>query len=93
MSESNPRIVVLATPNASRTKVGGSHDGALKVRVVAVPEKGRANQAILNALAKALGVRKSQIKLVGGDSNRRKTFEVSDPPAGFMPVLERLLNE
>jgi uncharacterized protein len=86
------RIDVFATPNASRTRVGGVHDGALKVRVVAVPEKGRANDAIVLALAKALDVRKSQIQLVGGAASRRKTFEVSEEVAVLMPVGEHLLS-
>ena len=92
--------MVLATPNASRTKVGGSHDGAtmeprwsFEGACCGSPREGTRKSSDFNALAKVIGVRKSQIKLVGGDSNRRKTFEVFDPPAGFMPVLERLLNE
>ena len=86
------RIDVFATPNASRTKVGGVHEGALKVRVVAVPENGRANHAIVLALAKALGVRKSQVRLVGGATNRRKTFEISKDKAVLTPVVDRLLS-
>ncbi|MGI9446005.1 MAG: DUF167 domain-containing protein, partial [Rubripirellula sp.] len=68
------------------------HEGALKVRVVAVPEKGRANHAIVLALAKALGVRKSQIRLVAGATNRHKTFEISEDEAVLTPVVDRLLS-
>mgnify|MGYP001100389637 CR=1 FL=1 len=93
MNERKTRIDVLATPNARCNKVGGTHDGALKVRVVEVAEKGRANQAVLVALADALGVRKSQVKLVGGASSRRKVFEVSEESAVLSPIVKRLLSE
>ena len=87
------RVDVVATPNATRTKVGGVHEGALKVRVHAVPEKGRANHAIALALAKALRVRKSQVQLVAGATSRRKTFEICEDPAVLKPVVNRLLSE
>ena len=93
MNERKTRIDVLATPNARCNKVGGTHDGALKVRVVEVAEKGRANQAVLVALADAHGVRKSQVKLVGGASSRRKVFEVSEESAVLSPIVKRLLSE
>ena len=93
MNERNTRIDVLATPNARCNRVGGTHDGALKVRVVAVAEKGRAIQAVLVALADALGVRKSQVQLVGGVSSRRKVFEVAEQSAVLGPILKRLLSE
>ena len=93
MNERKTRIDVLATPNARCNKVGGTHDGALKVRVVEVAEKGRANQAVLVALADALGVRESQVKLVGGASSRRKVFEVSEESAVLSPIVKRLLSE
>jgi uncharacterized protein len=93
LNERKTRIDVLATPNARCNKVGGTHDGALKVRVVEVAEKGRANQAVLVALADALGVRESQVKLVGGASSRRKVFEVSEESAVLSPIVKRLLSE
>lgn len=93
MSENKTRIALFATPKSSRTKVGGVRDGALKVRVVAVPEKGRADDAIVLVLAQALGVRKSQVQLVGGAERRRKKFEVSEEVSVLMPVVGRLLSD
>jgi uncharacterized protein len=69
-------VPVRAQPGAARDRVAGEHDGALKVAVTAPPEDGRANAAITKALAKALGVRKSAVTLVSGQTSRNKTFRV-----------------
>ncbi len=70
------------TPNAGRDAVDGSQtrdDGSvvLRVRVSAVPDKGRANAAVVALIAKALGVPKSSVALVSGDTSRLKTLAVS----------------
>lgn len=73
--------------------VGGNHDGALKVWVTASPEKGRANKAIIQALTEALGIRKSQIVLISGDTHRRKLFEVGVARDTLQRILDRLLQD
>lgn len=64
-------------PGAGRTAVVGRHGDALKVRVAAPPEKGRANAACAALLAEALGVAESDIELTSGESSRSKRFAVS----------------
>jgi uncharacterized protein (TIGR00251 family) len=59
-------------PGSSRTAVGGEHDGRLVVRVTAPAIDGRANDAVVRALADALGVARSHVTIVGGVSSRRK---------------------
>jgi uncharacterized protein YggU (UPF0235/DUF167 family) len=56
-----------ATPGTSRTAVGAVTDGAvLKVQVTAAPEDGKANAAILKALAKAWRLPKSRLAIAAG---------------------------
>ena len=50
----------------------------LKATVTAVPEKGRANEALIELLAKTFKIRKSAFNLVSGETDRHKTFELSD---------------
>src|SRR5947207_10708984 len=64
-------------PGAGRTAVVGRHGDALKVRVAAPPEKGRANEACLELLAKVLGVAASDVTLTSGESSRSKRFTVT----------------
>ena len=65
-------IVVWAVPGAQRTELTGLHGNALRVRVAAVPERGKANRAIGAFLARRLGVR--GVELVSGAGGRRKRF-------------------
>jgi uncharacterized protein (TIGR00251 family) len=70
------RIHVWVQPGAKRTEVVGMHGDAVKLRVAAPPEKGRANEAAAAALADLLGVRPADVTLVSGTTSRSKTFEV-----------------
>jgi uncharacterized protein (TIGR00251 family) len=54
----------------------GEQAGALKIAVTAPPEDGRANAALVEVLRDWLGVKRSQVELVGGHTNRNKTFLV-----------------
>jgi uncharacterized protein (TIGR00251 family) len=63
---------VHAQPGARRNGLVGEHDGALRVAVTAPPDKGKANAAILDVLAGALGLRPSQLALIAGETSRRK---------------------
>lgn len=67
---------VWAVPGASRERVVGRHDGALKIAVAAPPDKGKANQAIAAVLAAALGVPTRAIELLAGRTSREKHFLV-----------------
>lgn len=70
------RIHVWVQPGAKRTEVVGMHGDAVKLRVAAPPEKGRANEAAAAALADLLGVRPADVSLVSGTTSRAKIFEV-----------------
>lgn len=67
-------LAVRAQPGARRAGVLGEQNGALKVAVTAPPEDGRANQALLEQLRRALGLRRSQLELIGGPTSRDKRF-------------------
>jgi len=64
-------------PNARRTEVDGLHDGALRVRLAAPPIDGRANEALVAWLAKALGVPKRDVEVLRGESSRRKQVAIA----------------
>lgn len=68
---------VLVAPRASRAKLGPMHDGRLKVAVTAPPVDGEANAAVIELIAKALGVAKRAVEVSAGASSRRKTVRVT----------------
>ncbi len=64
-------------PGAKKTEVVGLHGEALKIRLAAPPVDGKANACLLAFLADRLGVAKSAVKLLSGDSSRAKRVHVS----------------
>jgi hypothetical protein len=85
---------VRAKPGASRARVGGGYgpENRLIVAVSAPAVDGRANDAVLRALAAALGLRPSRLRLVGGERSRDKVVAISDPPEGLAAQWARLLD-
>src|SRR3954468_10420653 len=67
-------LPVRAQPGARKTRLVGEQNGALKIAVTAPPEDGRANQALAEALREALGLKRSQVELIGGHTARDKRF-------------------
>lgn len=70
-------LELLIQPRASRTRVAGEHDGRLKVQLAAPPVDGEANAALVEFLADALHVRKSEVVVLRGETGRRKTVRVA----------------
>jgi uncharacterized protein (TIGR00251 family) len=56
--------------------VEGVERGALRVRVTAAPDKGKANARVVKVLAAALGVPASRLRIVSGEKSRDKVVEV-----------------
>ena len=67
-------LPVRAQPGARKTGVVGEQAGALKVAVTAPPEDGRANKALVEVLRDALGLKRSQVELLSGETSRDKKF-------------------
>jgi uncharacterized protein YggU (UPF0235/DUF167 family) len=86
------RVTVRVRPGASRTCVGGEHDGALVVRVSQRAVDGRATQAALAAVADAFGVRRRAVSLVSGTTSRTKVVDVDAPDDVLRPLLASLLD-
>jgi hypothetical protein len=59
-------------PGAKRTEIIGRHGDALKIRLAAPPVDGKANEALIVFIARALGVPKARIELVSGQTSRVK---------------------
>ena len=63
-------------PGASRTEIVGWLGAALKVRVAAPPEGGRANASVEALMAGALGVDGRSVRIVAGHGSERKSLEI-----------------
>lgn len=92
------RLFVRLTPKASRTAVQGIAADAegghvLKVAVTAVPENGKANQALVKLLAKTWKLPKTAFTITAGATDRRKTLHVAGDPAVLAPHLRAHLTK
>ena len=81
-------VSVWAKPGSKKPGVGGRHGDALIVAVAARPIDGRANDAVVAALAEALDVAKREVRIVGGHTGRAKRVEIPDRVA---PRAETLM--
>ena len=85
---------VHAQPGAGRTAVAGRHGDALKVRVAAPPEGGRANTALVKYLAEVFGVKAADVNLVVGETSRSKRFRISGvEPDDLRKLLQAAIDE
>jgi uncharacterized protein (TIGR00251 family) len=69
-------IRVYVTPRARQSELAGEREGALWVRVAAAPVEGAANQALIELLARTLGVARSAVVLEAGAWGRQKRVRV-----------------
>ena len=88
-------IFVRLTPKAARDAIEGVESTAdgrahLKARVRAVPEKGKANQALVRLLAETLGVPAAAVSVVAGDTARLKTLRISGDAHALAQAAARL---
>lgn len=87
------RVAVRVKPGASRARVGGAYgDGELVVAVNAPPVDGAANEAVLRAMADALGLRPRHVQLISGQTSRSKVLAV-DVPDDRVNALEDRVRE
>ncbi len=68
---------VRVVPRASRSGIAGIQDDALKLRIMAPPVEGKANEACARLLAKMLGVKRGQVTIIAGHASRVKTVAVA----------------
>jgi len=64
-------------PGSSRTTISGTLEHMLKIKVAAPPEKGKANQCVIDLLAQELGVKKKAVSIVSGQTSPIKRIQVA----------------
>jgi uncharacterized protein (TIGR00251 family) len=77
MEPRRARLHLRVSPGADRPAVVGRHGDAWKIRVVAPPERGRANASIVELLAASLELRRPDVRVVSGTTSRDKVVELT----------------
>lgn len=70
-------LTLRVTPKSSQDAVTGWHGDALKIKVRAAPENGRANEAVVEVLALALQLPRSAVRIESGHASRNKRVRVA----------------
>lgn len=92
MPEKKITLEIHLQPGAKRNEIAGFREGVLYVKVNAVPEKGRANQALLGLLSETLGLPRSAFAIIRGQTSRNKVVSVRGLTAqGLQDMLAREL--
>jgi uncharacterized protein len=82
------RLSVKVTPNASCNEIVGFKQGILYLKIAAPPDKGKANKELVAFLADNLGIKKSALLIVKGQTSRHKTIVIEG--MGGDEILKRL---
>ncbi|HEY3348095.1 MAG TPA: DUF167 domain-containing protein [Nitrospirota bacterium] len=69
---------VKVLPRSSRSEIVGEAEGVLRVKLTAPPVEGAANKALVELLAKKLGVSKSSVEIISGETSKNKLVRVSN---------------
>ncbi|OGW37647.1 MAG: YggU family protein [Nitrospirae bacterium RBG_13_39_12] len=69
-------LKVKVEPRSSRKGISGLLGDTLKIRVNAPPVGGAANEELIEILSEELGIKKTSIKIVSGQSSRNKVVEI-----------------
>jgi len=68
---------VKVVPRSSKTSIAGILGGMLKVKLAAAPEKGKANESLVEFLADTLGVKKNTVSITSGLTSPVKTIQIA----------------
>ena len=76
MADASTRLRLRVSPGARRSELVGRHGDGWKVRVTAPPEDGRANDAVLDLLARRLDLPRRSLSIVSGHTAREKVVRM-----------------
>jgi uncharacterized protein (TIGR00251 family) len=82
------KINVRVQPNARCDEVLGFTDDVLKIRITAPPVTGKANKKLVEVLSECLGINKSRLSILKGETGRNKVIIIEG--LGREEVLKRL---
>jgi len=82
-------VDIVVQPRASRAGVGPVVGDRLRVSVTAPPVDGKANAAVIEAVAEAFGVRRAAVTIVRGETGRRKTVRIEGATLASLATLLR----
>jgi uncharacterized protein len=65
-------LKIKVIPKSSKTEIVGKENDEIKIRLAAIPDKGAANEELIRFLSKHLGIAKTKIQIIHGETSRHK---------------------
>lgn len=92
------RVFARVTPGAAKDEVTGIWQGSedcarLAIKVAAPPDKGKANSAIIKLESKTLGLPKSSVSIIAGETSRLKTLALAGDETEIVAAITSLVGE
>ena len=76
MNEEPAKLIIRVHPGASKNMITGYNEGILTIKITTRPEKGKANETLIRFLSDLLGIAKSRISIVKGNTTRNKVVSI-----------------
>jgi hypothetical protein len=86
------RIAVQVSPNAKKSEIASAEGDALRIRLQAQPVDGKANEVLIQFIAKKLRIPRKNIAITHGFSSKRKLLEIFLPESTLEEIEKRLLS-
>ena len=77
MTSQSIRLEVKITPGSSLNQIVGFRDDILHVKIAAPPVRGKANKELIDFLSDVLGIRKSCVSILKGETSHHKVISIS----------------
>ena len=87
------QVTLYIQSGAAKTELCGEHDGMVKLRVSSPPVEGAANKAVVEFIAKTIGVSKSSVKIVSGEKSRIKTVQFDENRVKYPDKLKLFISD
>ncbi|MEM9617813.1 MAG: DUF167 domain-containing protein [Pseudomonadota bacterium] len=97
-SDGGVRMFVRVSPSAAKNEIAGLWNGAngetrLVIKVTAPPDKGKANARVIKLIATHLGLPKSSLSIMAGETSRLKTLRISADRQAIIAGIKSLSGE
>lgn len=91
-------LYLRVTPKSARPGIAGLFEGvdgkvSLQIKVTAQPEKGKANEAVIDFLAETLRLPRKAFTLTAGETSRLKTVHIAGNPTAIEQTLSQLIQD
>ena len=83
-------FAVRIAPRASRSEFAGAHEGALRIRIAALPVDGAANRELIRLLAQTFKRPQSAVEIVSGSGSKNKIVRIQGANPAKLEQLMRL---